>query len=91
MINTYSMPLPIPKLLEVPRNVAELHYMSFEEAMLQPFSDEHHPSLQIHKKANNLIVGDVTLGDRETRSLASYANTITHQRSFMEWKSAEIA
>ena len=80
LVDAYSMPLPIPKPPEVPGNVADLHYMSFKEAVLQPFSDEHQPSLQIHRKVNNLIVGDVKLGDREPRSAASEANKITHQK-----------
>ena len=67
LVNTYSMPLPISKLLEVLGNVADLHYMSFEEAVLLSISNEHQPLLQIRRKVSNLIVGDVTLGDREPR------------------------
>jgi len=47
---------------------------------LQPFSDEHQPSLQIRRKVNNLIVGDVTLCYRESRSSASDENKVTHQK-----------
>ena len=66
-------------LPELQGNVADLFYMSFEEAALQLVSDEHQSSLQIRRKVNNLIVGDVTFGDREVMSSASNANKVTHQ------------
>jgi len=78
-VNTYSMPLPISKLPEVTRNVADFRCMSFEEAVLQPFSDERQPSLLNRRKVNNLIVGNVALGDRQPRSSVSGANKVTHQ------------
>jgi hypothetical protein len=42
--------------------------MSLEEAMMQPFFDEHQPSLQNLWRQNNLVMGDVALGNRKARS-----------------------
>jgi len=72
----------IPKLPKVPGNIADLYYMSFEEAALHPFSEEHQPSLQNRRRDNNIVIGDVTLGDREPRSSALDANKITRQKFF---------
>jgi len=74
LFNTYSMPLPISELAEVPRCAEDLHYMS----------SEHQPSLQNRGKVNNLVIGDVTLGDREPRSSASDANKSTHENFLRE-------
>ena len=74
----YAMPLPIPK----PSNIAgksDLHYMSFEEAVAQPFTDKHQPSLQKRRRNNN-SVGEVTIGARESRSIESDQNKITQGR-----------
>ncbi len=71
----YAMPLPIPK----PTSTAvktDIHYMSFEEAIAHPFTDEHKPSLQ-NRRRNNDIVGEVTIGARESRSIDSDQNKIT--------------
>ena len=72
----YAMPLSIPKT----RSTAEksyVHYMSFEEAVTQPFTDEHQPSLQ-SKRRNNNNVGKVSIfGARERRSIESDQNKIT--------------
>ena len=57
------MPLPIPKLQVQAKNTStdeksDLHYISFEEAITKPFTDEHQPSLQ-NRRRNNNIVGEV--------------------------------
>ena len=69
MVNNYAMPLPIPKPQDVPRS--DLRYMSFEEAMLQPISDEYQPSLQNRRRDNNLIVGYAIVVNREPSSFES--------------------
>ena len=77
----YAMPLPIPKPQVQATNTStvveksDLHYMSFEEAVTKPFTDEHQPSLQ-KKRRNNNIVGEVAIGARESRSLESDQNKI---------------
>ena len=75
------MPLPIPKLQVQATNTStaeksDLHYMSFEEAVTKPFTDEHQPSLQ-NRRRNNNIVGEVTIGARESKSLESNQNKIS--------------
>jgi hypothetical protein len=80
LVNTNHIPLLIPKLPKVKISTEDLHYMSFEEAVLQHFSGEHQSLLQNCKNVNILVIGDVTLGDREPRSSASDANKITRQK-----------
>jgi hypothetical protein len=65
----YAMPLPIPK----PTSTAEkfdIHYVSFEEAVTQPFTDDHQPTLQSMRRSNN-IAREVTIGARESKSVES--------------------
>ena len=75
LVNNFAMPLPIP----MPQDVAgsDLHYMSFEEAVKHPFSDEHQPSLQSRRRDNNVVVGDVVLGSRESRSSETEQSQLT--------------
>ena len=40
----YAMPLPIPKPVSIEGGF-DPHFMSFEEAVTYPFTDEHQPSL----------------------------------------------
>ena len=65
--NKFAMPLPLPLPSSVAGNT-DLHYMSFEEAVLHPYSDMHQPSLQNRRRNDNLAIGGVALGDREPRS-----------------------
>jgi len=64
----FDMPLPIPK----PSSIAGkpgLHYMSFEEAVKLPFTDEHQPSLQNRRRNKNVVMGGgVSIGGREMRT-----------------------
>ena len=64
LVNNFAMPLPIP----MPQDVAgsDLHYMSFEEAVKHPFSDEHQPSLQNRRRTNNKAMGGVAVHGRES-------------------------
>jgi hypothetical protein len=54
---------------------SDLHCMSFEEVVAQPFTDEQQPSLQ-NKMRNNNIVVEVTIGDRESKSIELDPNKI---------------
>jgi hypothetical protein len=49
----YAMPLSIPK--PTVKKAADLHYMSFEEAVTKSFTDEHQPSLQNRRRNNNIV------------------------------------
>ena len=87
LVNTYSMLLPIPKLPEVTRSTEDLHCMSFEEAVLQPFSAEHIPSLQNRRKVNNLFIGVIESQDHHHQT-----QTRSHIKSVSaEWLSVRIA
>ena len=77
--NTFAIPLPLPLQTSVAGNT-DLYYISFEEAVLQPFSDVHQPSLQNRRRNDNLAIGDVTLGNREPRSLESEQHNKLAQR-----------
>jgi len=74
LVNSYVMPLPIPKPQDMLRS--NLHYVSFEEAVMQPFSDEHQPSLKIRRREENLS-RDVALGSRDTRATEAEQNKLT--------------
>jgi hypothetical protein len=65
--------------VSMPQDVAgsDIHYMSLEEAVKHPFSDEHQPSLQNRRRGNNGAVGDVALGNRELRSSELEQNQLT--------------
>ena len=65
LVNNFAMLFPIPMPQDVTR--CDLHYMSFEEAAKQPFSDEHQSSLQIRRRDINVLVGDVAHGNRGSR------------------------
>jgi len=39
------MPMPIPKSVDLSQIATDLHYLSFQEAQLLPFTNEHQPSL----------------------------------------------
>ncbi len=70
------MPLPIPKPTSTVEK-SELHYMSFEEAVTKPFTDdENQPSLQ-NRRRNNNMVGEVAIGARKSRSIELDQNKIT--------------
>jgi hypothetical protein len=58
----------------------DLHYMSFEEAITQAFTDEHQASLRNRRRDNN-VVGEVTIGARESRSIESDQNKITQGKN----------
>jgi hypothetical protein len=63
----FAMPLPIPK----PSSIAgkpDLHYMSFEEAVELPFSNEYQPSLQNRRRNTHVVNGEVAIGGREMRT-----------------------
>ncbi len=68
--NKFALPLPLPLQTSLAVNI-DLHCMSFEEAVLQPFSDVHQPSFHNRRRNDNLVVGDVALGNRETCYLES--------------------
>ena len=70
------MSLPIPK----PSSIAgknDLRYMSFEEAVGKPFTNEHQPSLQNWRRNNDVVTGEVAIGGRETMTMESKHNKIT--------------
>jgi len=70
LVNNFAMPLPIPNP-PIPRHT-DLHYVSYEEAALLPFTDDHQPSLQSRRQEWALAPGgEVSLGDRELRGDAS--------------------
>ncbi len=70
LVNNFATPLPVPK-------PQDIHYMSLEEAVNHPFSDEHQPSLQNRRRGNNGDAGDVALGNRELRSSNLEQNQLT--------------
>jgi len=71
LCHTYSMPLSIPKSGDTISRT-DLHYMSFEEAMKEAFTDIHQLSLRDRRRANSSpAVGQVEIGDRELRSSES--------------------
>jgi hypothetical protein len=41
----YPMPMPIPKPIAVGDTIEDLHYMSFADAQVLPFTNAHQPSL----------------------------------------------
>jgi len=53
--------------------------MSFEEAVMQPFCDEHQPSLQIRRREENLS-GDVALGSRDKKATEAEQNKFTQSK-----------
>jgi hypothetical protein len=62
------MSLPIPKLASAAR-IPDPHYMSFDEAVKHPFTNEHQPSLKNRRRNNNTVVdGGVSLGEREIKT-----------------------
>ena len=62
----YAMPPPIPKPT-IAAGKPELHYMSFEEALAQTFTDdEHQPFLQ-NRRRNNNTGGDFNIGALECK------------------------
>ena len=64
----FAMPLPIPKPSSA-NGIPDPHYMTFDEEVKQPFTDEHQSSLQNRRRNNNAMVyGDASLGERETRT-----------------------
>ena len=71
----FAMPLPIPK----PPNaeISDLHYITFEEAVMHPFGNAHQPSLENRTRTNLEVIGDVAIGDRGIRSSESGANKLT--------------
>jgi len=86
--NNLAMSLPITKTSSGAAGTrVHLHYMSFEEAMTHPFTDEHQPSIQSrrHNNNNNTIIGGVALGERETSSLELEANKQTHTKQVSPW------
>ena len=64
---TFIMPLPIPKPSHI-EGKHDLQYMSLEEAVKQPFSDKRQPSLINRRQNNNVVTGEVSMGERESRS-----------------------
>jgi hypothetical protein len=77
LCHTYAMPLPIPKPGDTISRT-DMHYMSFEEAVKEAFTDIHQPSLRGRRRANNSsTVGQVAIGDRELRSSESDQHKIT--------------
>ena len=70
LVNDFTMPLPIPKPADA-NGHTDMHYISFEEAVLQPFSDEHQPSLHYRRQERGHDTGDVALGLRESRTNAT--------------------
>ena len=62
-----AMPVPITKTSSSAAGThVDLHYMSFEEAVPHPFTDEHRPSIQSrrHNKKYNTVIGGVALDER---------------------------
>ena len=78
----FAMPLLITKPPST-AEISDLHYMSFEEAVMHPFTDEHQPSLQNIRRTNMVFVGDVAIGDRDTRSSESEANKLTQSKCIL--------
>jgi hypothetical protein len=77
------MPLPIPKPTSV-AGIPDPHYMTFDEAVKHPFTDEHQPSLQNRMRKNNTAVdGDVSLGERETRTSSEAETNKVTQGKFI--------
>jgi len=66
--NNYAMPLPTHKLASATL-IPDLHFMTFEEAVKHPLTDDHQPCLQNRRRNSNAMVdGGVSLGKREIRS-----------------------
>jgi hypothetical protein len=63
------MPLPIPKL-ESDAGIHDLRYITCEEVVRHPLTDEHQSSLQNRRRNHNntVVDGGVSLGEREIRS-----------------------
>jgi hypothetical protein len=72
LVNHFSMPLPVPKP-QVYIHI-DMLYMSLEEVVLQPCTDDQQPSLQSRSKAGKgpsyALAIDFTLGDRDPRANA---------------------
>jgi hypothetical protein len=82
------MPISISK----PTSTAEkpdLHYISFDEAVTQFFTNEHQPSLQ-SKRRNKNIVGEVTIGARESMSTELDQIKLRKGSTSVEWLHAMI-
>jgi hypothetical protein len=79
----FAMPLPIPKSASA-NGIPDPHYMTFDEAVKQPFRDEHQPSLQNRRRNNSTVVdGDVSLGERETRTSSEAETNKVTQGKFI--------
>jgi hypothetical protein len=70
LYENFAMPLPIPKPSSI-EGKHDLHYMSLEEAVKQSFTDKHQPSLINQRRINNGINGEISIGERESRSTDS--------------------
>ena len=79
--NNSAMPLPIPKPASA-NGIPDPHYMTFDEAVKQPFTYEHQTSLQTSRIKNSIVVyGDVSLGERETKtSSKAETNKVTQDK-----------
>ncbi len=66
----FAMPLPIPKLSSI-EGRHDLHYMSLEEAVKQHLTDKHQPSLINRRRFNNVINGEVSISEQDSRSTES--------------------
>jgi hypothetical protein len=63
----FAMPPPIPKSSSI-EDKDDLRYMSLEDAGKQPFTDKHQSSLILRRRINNVASGEVSIGERESRS-----------------------
>ena len=72
--NKYAMPLPVYSEARKHRGGVDPHYVSFEEAVTHPFTDEHQPSsLQNRRRnINSNVAGDVTRSYRNRTSTSSH-------------------
>jgi hypothetical protein len=86
-VQKYHMPMPIPKPTRIGDTVEDLHYMSFEEAQVLPFTFEQQPAL----KATSLRIDAATKKEAVARSklgAVRVATTLSHNITKLKNKTA---
>ncbi len=86
--------LPIPKSSSI-EGKDDLHYISLEEAVKQPFTDKHQPSLILRWRINNVANGEPGTslsGNEKARQRSRILKIFERKESIsVEWFRAKIA